>query len=80
MNELKSVDVNATITNLSDDRLVTLICGNSKYNTNQNASMIKSSIDYILKSDRFSELLIQISEWLNDKIFDYHHYHYYLFI
>ena len=53
LNELQLIDLN--LLNQEDDIVVeALLYGSTKFNTNQNFRLLSSSIDYILKSERFS--------------------------
>ena len=57
LNELQSIDIN--LLNQKDDIVVeVLLYGSTKFNNNQNFTLLSSSIDYILKSDRFSGSLL----------------------
>ena len=57
LNELQSIDIN--LLNQEDDIVVeVLLYGSTKFNTNQNFTLLSSSIDYILKSERFSGSLL----------------------
>ena len=57
LNELQSIDIN--LLNQEDDIVVeVLLYGSTKFNTNQNYRLLSSSIDYILKSERFSGSLL----------------------
>ena len=56
-NELESVDEN--ILNQSDNEMVELLLyGSNKFKFQQNCSILKSSIKFIIKSERFSGSLI----------------------
>ena len=53
MNELKSID--NSILEFSDDILVNLLLfGDSRFHINKNKLILEASIDYIVKSNRFS--------------------------
>ena len=57
LNELQSIDIN--LLNQEDDIVVeVLFYGSTKFNTNQNFGLLSSSLDYILKSERFSCLFL----------------------
>ena len=57
VNELQSVDEN--ILNQSDNEMVELLLyGSNKFKFQQNCSILKSSIKFIIKSERFSGSLI----------------------
>ena len=57
LNELQSVDEN--ISNQSDNEMVELLLyGNNKFKFQQNCSILKCSITFIIKSERFSGSLI----------------------
>ena len=57
LNELQSIDIN--LLNQEDDIVVeVLLYGSTKFNNNQNFRLLSSSIDYILKSERFSGSLL----------------------
>ena len=57
LNELQSIDIN--LLNQEDDIVVeVLLCGSTIFNTNQNFRLLSSSIDYMLKSERFSGSLL----------------------
>ena len=57
LNELQSIDTN--FLNQEDDIVIEVIlCGSTKFNTNQNFRLLNSSIDYILKSGRSSSSLL----------------------
>mgnify|MGYP001793799177 FL=1 len=57
LNELRKIDI--TIINLSDNNLVQLLLyGNSKYDLYSNSSILNISIEFCLKSDRFSGPLL----------------------
>ena len=61
LNELQSIDIN--LSNQEDDIVVEVILYEStKFNNNQNFGLLSSSIDYILKSKRFSGSLLQHGE------------------
>ena len=53
LNELQSIDIN--LLNQEDDIIVeVLLYKSTKFNTNKNFKLLSSSIDYILKLERFS--------------------------
>ena len=57
LNELQSIDIN--LLNQEDDIVVeVLLYGSTKFNNNQNFRLLCSSIDHILKSERFSGSLL----------------------
>ena len=57
LNELQSIDIN--LLNQEDNIVAEfLLYGSTKFNTNQNFRLLSSSIDYILKSERFSGSLL----------------------
>ena len=57
LNELQSNDIN--LLNQEDDIVVeVLLYGSTKFNNNQNFRLLCSSIDHILKSERFSGSLL----------------------
>ena len=68
LNELQSTDIN--LLNQEDDIVVevldivveVLLYGSTKFNNNQNSRLLNSSIDYILKSERFSGSLLYHDE------------------
>ena len=57
LNELQSIDIN--LLNQEDNIVAEfLLYGSTKFNTNQNFRLLSSSIDYILKSERFCRSLL----------------------
>ena len=61
LNELQSIDINLLIQ--EDDIVVeVLLYGSTKFN-NQNCRLLSSSIDYILKSERFKHILSHTFIW-----------------
>ena len=57
LNELQSIDIN--LLNQEDDIVLeTLLYQSTKFNNNQNFRLLSSSIDFILKSERFSGSLL----------------------
>ena len=57
LNELQSIDIN--LLNQDNDIVVeVLLYGSTKFDNNQNFRLLSFSIDYILKSDRFSGSLL----------------------
>ena len=57
LNELQSIDIN--LLNQENDIVVeVLLYGSTKFDNNQNFRLLSFSIDYILKSDRFSGSLL----------------------
>ena len=61
LNQLQSIDIN--LLNQEDNIVVeVLLYGSTKFTNNQNFRLLSSSIDYILKSERFSGLLLQHGE------------------
>ena len=61
LNELQSIDINLLIQ--EDDTVVeVLLYGSTKFN-NQNCRLLSSSIDYILKSERFKHILSHTFIW-----------------
>ena len=57
LNELQSTDIN--LLNQEDNTVVeVLLYGRIKFNNNQNFRLLSSSIDYILKSERYSGSLL----------------------
>ena len=57
LNELQLIDIN--LLNQEDDIVVEIVLyGSTKFNTNQSFRLLSSSIDYILKSERFSSSLL----------------------
>ena len=61
LNELQSIDIN--LLNQEDDIEVEVVLYRSnKFNTNQSFRLLSSSIDYILKSERFSSSLLEHGE------------------
>ena len=57
LNELQSIDIN--LLNQENDIVVkVLLYGSTRFNNNQNFRLLSCSIDYILKSKRFSGSLL----------------------
>ena len=56
LNELQSIDIK--LLNQEDDVVVVFLYESTKCNTNQDFRLLSSSIDYILKSERFSRSLL----------------------